>query len=63
MFTMQESDSLEGEVRSAGTQSFVLKSQAAQNLIFAIETILAGGTFFGIRVESGNADEGTSQSW
>jgi DNA-binding NarL/FixJ family response regulator len=46
MFTMHESDSLGQEVRDAGAQGYVLKSQAAKNLIVAIETILAGGTFF-----------------
>jgi DNA-binding NarL/FixJ family response regulator len=46
MFTMHESDRLGQEVRDAGAQGYVLKSQAAKNLIVAIETILAGGTFF-----------------
>jgi DNA-binding NarL/FixJ family response regulator len=49
MFTMHESDSLESEVRDAGADGFVLKSQASQNLILAIETLLAGGTFFAAR--------------
>jgi DNA-binding NarL/FixJ family response regulator len=48
IFTMHESESLGREVREAGAQGFVLKSQAARNLILAIETILAGGTFFGV---------------
>jgi DNA-binding NarL/FixJ family response regulator len=47
MFTMHESDRLCGEIREAGAQGFVLKSQAGQNLIVAIETLLGGGTFFG----------------
>lgn len=46
MFTMHESDSLDREVRNAGAQGFVLKSQAARNLVVAIETVLGGGTFF-----------------
>jgi DNA-binding NarL/FixJ family response regulator len=46
IFTMHESDRLGQEVRDAGAQGYVLKSQAAKNLIVAIETILAGGTFF-----------------
>jgi|SRR5579864_2323008 len=46
MFTMHESDSLGREVRDAGAQGYVLKSEAARNLIVAIERILAGGTFF-----------------
>src|ERR1700733_15398291 len=48
MFTMHESESLESEVRGAGAHGFVLKSQAAQNLIVAIETLLSGGTFYGV---------------
>jgi DNA-binding NarL/FixJ family response regulator len=51
MFTMHESDSLDREVRDAGAQGFVLKSQAARNLVVAIETILDGGTFFGVRAK------------
>jgi len=49
MFTMHESDSLDREVHDAGAQGYVLKSQAARNLVVAIETILDGDTFFGIR--------------
>jgi DNA-binding NarL/FixJ family response regulator len=46
MFTMHESDSLDKEIRQSGAHGYVLKSQAARNLIIAIETILAGGAFF-----------------
>ncbi len=64
IFTMHESNSLEGEVRDAGAQGLVLKSQAARNLILAIETILAGGTFFGVQAKPESAhgeepDQGT----
>lgn len=52
IFTMHESESLGREVREAGAQGFVLKSQAARNLILAIETILEGGTFFGVPAKS-----------
>jgi len=48
MFTMHESESLSREVRDAGAQGFVLKSQAAHSLILAIESVLAGGTFFDV---------------
>jgi len=34
-------------VRQAGAQGYVLKSQAARDLVLAIDTILSGGTFFG----------------
>ena len=47
MFTMHESERLSDEVRHAGAQGFVLKSQAARDLIRAIDCLLAGGTFFG----------------
>ena len=47
MFTMHESDRLSAEVRQAKAQGYVLKSQAARNLIRAIERLLLGGEFFG----------------
>jgi DNA-binding NarL/FixJ family response regulator len=47
MFTMHESERLATEVRNAGAQGYVLKSQAARDLVLAIESILRGGTFFG----------------
>ncbi len=46
MFTMHDSDRLTIEARQAQTQGLVLKSQAARDLIRAIERLLAGGTFF-----------------
>ena len=46
MFTMHESTRLENDVREAGAHGLVLKSQASRDLIVAIETLLAGGTFF-----------------
>jgi DNA-binding NarL/FixJ family response regulator len=47
IFTTHDSERLATEVRQAGAQGYVLKSQAARNLVVAIDTILAGGTFFG----------------
>jgi DNA-binding NarL/FixJ family response regulator len=47
MFTMHESERLPQEVRAAGAQGIVLKSQAARDLIRAIDVAQAGGTFFG----------------
>jgi DNA-binding NarL/FixJ family response regulator len=49
IFTMHESDRLGLEVREAGAQGYVLKSQAARDLVVAIETLLNGGNFFGMR--------------
>jgi DNA-binding NarL/FixJ family response regulator len=46
MFTMHDSERLTIEVRQAQAQGLVLKSQAARDLIRAIECLLAGGTFF-----------------
>lgn len=47
IFTTHESDRLEAEVRKCGAQGYVLKSQAARNLVFAIDALLSGGTFYG----------------
>jgi DNA-binding NarL/FixJ family response regulator len=47
IFTMHESETLPGEVRRTGAQGYVLKSQAARDLIRAIDALLEGGTFFG----------------
>lgn len=47
IFTTYDFERLGREVRQAGAHGYVLKSQAARNLIKAIDTILAGGTFFG----------------
>jgi DNA-binding NarL/FixJ family response regulator len=47
MFTMHDSPRLIQEVRESGAHGLVLKSQAARDLIRAIDHLLAGGTFFG----------------
>lgn len=47
IFTTHDSRQLAAEVRQAGAQGYVLKSQAVRHLVLAIDTILAGGTFFG----------------
>lgn len=47
IFTTHESESLHAEVSRAGAEGYVLKSQAARNLVVAIDTILGGGGFFG----------------
>jgi DNA-binding NarL/FixJ family response regulator len=46
MFTMHESERLINEVHQAGAHGVVLKSQAARDLIRAIERLLSGNTFF-----------------
>ncbi len=52
IFTMHESGPLGAEVRRAGADGFVLKSQAARDLVRAIQTLLSGGTFFGGATEA-----------
>ena len=52
MFTMHESRRLGIEAREAGAQGYVVKSQAARDLIRAIDCVLAGKTFFGAPPES-----------
>lgn len=46
IFTTHSSGLLGAEVRDAGAQGYVVKSQAAHRLMVAIETLLTGGTFF-----------------
>ena len=46
IFTMHESKSLASSVRRAGAQGYVIKSRAGQDLIDALDRLLAGGTFF-----------------
>ncbi|MGH9574018.1 MAG: response regulator [Candidatus Acidiferrales bacterium] len=47
VFTTHESETLGKEVRKAGAQGLVAKSQAFRDLVRAIDTLLSGGTFFG----------------
>jgi DNA-binding NarL/FixJ family response regulator len=47
IFTTHHSGRLDAEVRQAGAQGYVLKSQAARDLVQAIDAVLGGGTFFG----------------
>jgi DNA-binding NarL/FixJ family response regulator len=57
IFTMHHSSRLTSDVRAVGAQGFVLKSQAAGNLVFAIERILDGGTFYGSEAEGGGGSD------
>jgi len=47
IFTMHYSDRLAAEIRETGAHGYVQKSQAARDLVEAIECVLHGGTFFG----------------
>jgi DNA-binding NarL/FixJ family response regulator len=51
IFTMHEADRLAADVRKAGAQGYVQKSQAGRDLIVAIDALLQGGTFFGRDIE------------
>jgi DNA-binding NarL/FixJ family response regulator len=57
IFTMHHSNRIGTDVRAAGAQGYVLKSQAARDLVFAIEKILGGGTFYGHESEGGGGGE------
>lgn len=46
IFTMHESERLSAEVRRVRAQGLVRKSEAARDLIRAIEEVLSGGEFF-----------------
>jgi DNA-binding NarL/FixJ family response regulator len=46
IFTMHDSNRIRTEIRDAGAHGYVQKSQAARDLIAAIECLLEGGTFF-----------------
>ena len=47
IFTMHSSTRLATDARTAGAQGYVLKSQGIDEIVRAIDTLLAGGTFFG----------------
>ena len=51
IFTTHQSGTLGKEVRQAGAQGFVVKSQAFGDLVRAIDILLGGGTFFGDTIE------------
>jgi DNA-binding NarL/FixJ family response regulator len=57
IFTMHESDRLIFEVQEAGAQGYVLKSQAARDLIRAIDCLIHGKTFFGSLPEATNQEK------
>lgn len=53
IFTVHDSDWIRTEIRNAGAQGYVQKSQVARDLVTAIECILDGGMFFS---ETGDGD-------
>ena len=57
MFTMHDSPRLASEVQNAGAHGFVLKTQAARDLVRAIECLLGGNTFFGAEPKEKSKDK------
>jgi len=55
IFTMHDSGRLGAEVREAGAHGYVVKSQAARDLITAIDSLLQGNTFFDVEIENPKA--------
>ena len=51
IFTMHESQRMAADVREAGAHGLVQKSQAARDLILAVERLLAGDSFFALEPE------------
>jgi DNA-binding NarL/FixJ family response regulator len=47
LFSVHDSDTLMAEAKQSGAQGYVLKTKAASDLIRAIESVHAGGAFFG----------------
>jgi DNA-binding NarL/FixJ family response regulator len=46
IFTMHESKHMAIDIREAGAHGYVQKSQAARDLLLAVERLLSGNTFF-----------------
>lgn len=57
IFTTHQSERLAADVQQAGAQGYVLKSQAARDLVLAIDALLAGGAFWGSTRENNPAKE------
>ena len=57
IFTMHESERLGAEVQQTGAHGFVLKSQAARDLVRAIDALIAGETFYGSAPERKKAEK------
>lgn len=51
IFTMHDSNSVIRAAKDAGARGLVVKSFASRDLIRAVETLLAGGTFFAVEAE------------
>lgn len=63
VFTMHHSRLLGRDVKEAGGQGYVLKSQATDDLVRAIDILLGGGTFFGDTSEPETPPRGPTASF
>ena len=52
IFTMHQSGELANDALRSGARGYLTKGDASRQLVLAIETLLAGGTFFGQPQES-----------
>lgn len=52
IFTMHESAALASEIQAVGAHGYVVKSQAARDLVHALDALFAGGTFFESTIQS-----------
>jgi len=50
IFTIHDTDVLAGELLAAGAHAYVLKSEAKQHLVAAVESLVCGRPFFNARV-------------
>jgi DNA-binding NarL/FixJ family response regulator len=54
ILTMHESDRLCADIRLVGAHGYVQKSHVGRDLVYAIECLLTGGTFFGPEAKDRN---------
>lgn len=58
IFTMHGSERIDSDVRSVGAHGYVQKSQAGRDLVAAIDSLLAGRTFFAGKGEAKSSKSG-----
>jgi DNA-binding NarL/FixJ family response regulator len=56
LFTIHDTEVLAGELRAAGAHGYVLKSEAKQHLVAAVESLICGRPFFNGRVHERSLD-------
>jgi len=61
IFTMHDSDSIARAAKEAGAKGVVVKAFAARDLVRALDTVLAGGSFFADDASGKESDESTGR--